>query len=427
MADVDRQRAEIIKLAPQVYYSRENQAALRRVAAENAHHHNDAIRPDVDPCTDFLFVTTEGGRPVMYENRDGRRLTNKQMLYPPPQNRGYYQEGDVILIAEFEERIAEQVFPELKGDGGEEHPSLLIVLAKGLLGIKPDKFRLGQKIVKIKPGSRGTGEIHTHVLLFLGKTDFVEMDVDREFSRRDLADSFAMTIYGPKPEVADFLEAYCEFIGDVAWGLEKESIGAITKWGVKKAASYAAKKEGKHLVAEWFKSSLGKETKLLAKATFNSGKKFASNILKQNEKRQLAGRFPGARVEPLNMSAAASEACLEFAKTLIDEQWEVLLPSMTKKLGEWLKVDEVLGATAKQKATMWLAKKLADGVIHKAPLARLEANLKALNDAPASKPKEYQEIVDKAWEESVKDFFKESLKEICEGIGKEAIGESESE
>src|SRR5208283_376694 len=342
MSENDRQLAEIIKLSPELYSSQENVAARRRIAAEAESRKLDTVRPPEDTHEHFLYITTQGGQPVIFENRDGRRLTNKQMLYPPPGHRDYYQVGDVILIDEFEERRAEYMFPELAPES-EDQPSLLYTLGKAFLGVKAEKLKIGHKIGHIDPTGDGTGsgQIRTHIVLFLGRNDIVEMDVEREFSRGELADDFIRNIYGPKAEVADFLESYCEFLTDVVGGLEKETIGTLTRWGVQKAASYAAKKEGKHLIGEWFKSALGKESKLLAKAIYLSGKKFTSSILSQNEKRESAARFPAARVEPLNVSSAVSEACMEFAKTLIEGQWEVLLPSITKKLGKWLKVDEL--------------------------------------------------------------------------------------
>jgi len=419
-----RHRAEIMKLSFEIRASPENVPDAPRASADVDHLVLDTVRPPEDTHTDLLYFTTQGGRPVIFENRDGQRLTNKQMLYPPSDHRDYYQVGDVILIYELDKRSAEAYFPELKPEH-EDKPSFLFILVKAFLGVKEEKFKIGQKITEIKPARfvSGAGEIKTHLVLFLGKSNIVEMNVEREYSKRLLADNFCMFIYGTKPEVADFLESYCEFLMSAVWGLEKETIGALTKWGAEKAASYAAKKEGKHLIGEWFKSALGKETRLVGRATIQSGEKFSASILTQNDKRNLAAAYPGARVEPLNISSAVSEACLEFAKTIIDDQWEVLLPSITAKLGKWLKVDELAGPTAKQRAIMWFAKKTADALIRKAPIATLDANITAMKESHGANAKEYNELVKKSWEEAVKDFLKDAAKESWESLGEEVTGE----
>jgi hypothetical protein len=424
MAENDHQNAEIIKLCPQLYYSPQNVAARRAAAAESERRKRDTVRPPVDPTRDFLFVTTECGRPVIFENRDGRRLTNKQMLYPPPDGRDRYQAGDAILLGEFSKRMAERIFPELKPDE-EEQTSLLILFAKVFLGIKPEKYKIGHRIVQIRPSmsGNGTGEIHTHALLFLGERDVIEMDADHEFSRRELADNFAMLIYGPKPEVAELLEKYCEFLTDIAGGLEKETIAGITKWGAKKAAKYAIKKEGKHLLAEWFKRLVTEESKALIKAIFASAKKFSSALLIQREQHRLKARLTKEPVEPYEFAPAISDASWELSKTLMDEGWEALVASFSKTLAKWLPVDEIFGESARRKILVWLAKKTTDGLRRIYVSGKIEALVKASNEARTDK--EFEEISRKSWEESVKDFFKESVQEICKHIGEEAIKESE--
>lgn len=354
-----------------------------------------------------LFLTTESGKPVIWEFADGRRLENKQMTFPPGTGKNLYQAGDVILIGKYDKRTAESMFPELRPPKDSE-TSLLGVLARAFLGIEPPEYKLGHKISAIRPTLDGTGNgtIETRGLMFITDKDVVELEKRVTWSRQQLRDSVIWRRHGPMPEAADVIKKFIDVIMIPIGGLGKKTVGSVTKWGYRTALRRALKHEANVLLRRRLREIFAKETVVLGRAIAAFFTKFAESMVKQGDFNQLKARVKKEKPGSAEVTKAISEASWAFSKTLIDEGWKAVLPKL--KVAE--AAGDALGSTFSQSAANWVAQKMVDLMTRSFFTMLMDGYIKAVNEAKTSG--EVGEILLKSLKDSLQKLLIKNVEDL---------------
>jgi hypothetical protein len=173
---------------------------------------------------DAIRVWTRGGDGVLYEYRDGVRLT--ELTYANERGRDYYRAGDVILIAKHERRFAEMIFPELRAGGEDDFNPLAIAML--FLGVEEPEYTVGWRILRISHFGHGQGQIIMQGVIFFDDKVPVPLKKVAEWTPPQLNENFiysrtAVQLLQLIPLIKFTMELAMVPIG----GIGKEAVAAL--------------------------------------------------------------------------------------------------------------------------------------------------------------------------------------------------------
>jgi len=202
----------------------------------------DSDPPDLTP-NQVVRVWKRNGELVVYEYKQGHRVA--KLSYPVKEpSRNYYREGDILLVAKLEKRVAEREFPELKEpDAGLSAFDLFMML---LGEYEEEEYTLGWQILRVSDVGWGGGVIIVQGVIFFEDVP-TALKKRAEFSVDELNTSFiyartAHQLESLIPVIKFTIELSETLMGGALEQLEQVAAKRVLKESARMAMKRGAKK-----------------------------------------------------------------------------------------------------------------------------------------------------------------------------------------
>jgi len=282
---------------------------------------------------DFIRLWTYRGKPVVYEYRNGARVT--QLTYPNKDGRPFYQVDDFVLVSEIEKSSAERIFPELQEP--DQGVSFISIIMLFLGEFEEAKYKIGWKITDIAPNGRSGGVVKMQGVLFLDSTP-TSLQKTADFGRQDLNDSFVMSRTAAQLEAT--IVPLCRLTAELVMISLSGSLSALKKTVGKRLLKASARQAMEMGLRKAFNRLLRSLATVMGKCTLAflsaMAKQAAKDIDAQLKQQRLKAHVGAATsgqapdLKPLLEKAIVAGAD-GFASTLIKEGCEATLMKFMDK------------------------------------------------------------------------------------------------
>lgn len=327
-----------------------------------------------------------------------------------PNNRGYYQVGDVILKGKHPARQVIRMFPELAPPGE-------------VASITNPEYTIGHKIIGIKPSDAddGDGHIITRGVIFFSGNEQIALEETTNWTRGSLESAFSNHKRGKSLiGLMTFVEPGIEVMTSIATGGRR----AIVQRGLRNAAAGALRKVArrsiKRLLVKFGKVVLGAAGEAVKTFVVELGK----NLAQQRTDATLRQRAT-ARRQPLDREdvlAAIEQAAASAAAKLISE---TLGSQLDSELGQASKdlfaVDPVLGATLRKRLQQFLTQQVVKVFTIDAAAILMQSVAQAHAQGLRTGEQKWRQSVDASTLKVMEEYLKQELKTAFTAFGKSLL------
>jgi hypothetical protein len=362
---------------------------------------------------DFIRLWTHGGKPVVYEYRNGVRVN--QLTYPNKDARPFYQVDDFVLVGDVEKHTAEQIFPELKESDDDVSFFSIIMLILG--EFEEEKYKLGRKITSIAPNGRSGGVVRMQGVIFFDGVP-TTLQTTSEFGRQELNDSFVWAKTGAHLEAT--IVPLSRLTAELVMISLSGSLSALKKTVGKRLLKASARSAMQVGLRKVFNKLLRTLATVMGKCTLAFLSAMAKQAAKDLDAQQKQGRLKahvGAAIggQAPDLKPVLEKAILAganaFASTLIKEGCEAtLLKFMDKSFVEIFPGERTLS----QRMQVYISKEVVKLCTTESLTATTDSLLSAWKDAIDA----HGEIDYAKFEKLVADKLKANLEKALTGRAK---------